>query len=659
VGGALLGAGVLLLVGATALLLALALGIAGRGLLALAVYVLGFAEIVALALFLSLFDAFSRSVAVAAVALVFVGALALAWWRRTFPPAAIWRVQLAAVPGPVLFLSVVVALAAAYVLALIVGTAPNGWDPLNYHLARAAFWVQSHHIGYVRDAYDQRLNFNPPNAEIGDAFLLDVTRAERSAGLPQFFAVLFCGLGVYAFARRLGRDRPSAAFGALLFLLAPIVLLQASGAKNDVVVASFLMVAAVFTVGRTNGELVLASLATALAVGTKFTAAYGLVVLAALVFVATSSQRLLRLGAIATGALAGSYWYVVNAHETGMLLGDQSGTGTLTAPFQPKPNLLTLYGDALDTVDLSGARGKDILVFAVVALVLAAAMAFRHRRKEAAVAAILVATPFVLLPLAKVGRSGFVHLYNGLGKPPGYLAIGDDITSSATVASDTASWFGPAGFLLVTGFAVLILQRRGRRSSRLVALTPLVWLAMVALTLTYHPWQGRFFVFPLALAAVLWGKVLSRSATAWGISVLAATTAFLALVHYAEKPSGLRLFEPTNGPSVWQMTRAQVQSQHDPPLERVLQFFDESVPAHTSIALALGPNEFAFPFFGPQLTRRVVLVPDGSTARDLGAAWLYADTQRAAGIDKTCWEPRLASDRGVVFQRAIACDASG
>jgi hypothetical protein len=657
VGGALLGAGVLLLVGATALLLALALGITGRALLALAVYVLGFAEIVVLSWFLSVFDTFSRGVLVAAVALAFVAALALGWWRRTLPHAGTWKVRFVAVPGPVLFLSIVTAVAVAYVFALIVGTPPNGWDPLNYHLARAAFWVQSHHIGYVRDAYDQRLNFNPPDAEIGVAFLLSVTRAERAAGLVQFFAFLSCGVGVFAFARRLGRDRASAAFGALLFLLAPIVLLQASDAKNDIVVGSFLVGAAVFLVGGTRGELVLAGLATALAVGAKFTAAYGLLVLVALVFVAARSQRLLRLGTLAAGAVGGSYWYLVNAKETGMLLGDQSGTGTLTAPFQPKPNLVTLYGDALDTIDLSGARGKDILVLGVAALLLAAVTAYRRRWKEAAVGAVLVATPFVLLPLAKLGRSGFVDLYNGLGKPPGYLAIGDDVTSSATVASDTASWFGPTGFLLATTLAVAIL-RRGRQSLLLVALAPAAWLVMVALTLTYHPWQGRFFVFPFALAAALSGIVLTHRGAAWGIGVLAAVTAFLSLVHYAEKPSGLRLFEPTESTSVWHMTRAQVQSLHDPPLEPVLQFLDESVPSHTSIALALGPNDFGFPFFGPHLTRRVVLVPNGSSARDVGAAWLYADAGRAGQIDKACWEPRLESDRGAIFQRTVACGLS-
>src|SRR5262249_34173408 len=213
----------------------------------------------------------------------FVGAAA-AWMLRGAPRASHSRPKLAS-PTALLVLAAIAMVALGYVFALIVGTPPNGWDPLNYHLARAAFWMQRHHIGYIADAYDQRLNFNPPNAEIAVSTALALTRNERAAGFVQFFALLACGAGTFALARRLGRTPSQALVGALLLILTPIVLLQASGSKNDVVVASSLVAAAVFVVGRTRVELLLAALATALAIGAKFTAAYGLVVLLALAIV--------------------------------------------------------------------------------------------------------------------------------------------------------------------------------------------------------------------------------------------------------------------------------------------------------------------------------------------------------------------------------------
>jgi hypothetical protein len=657
--GALISIAALLLVAATGCLVALSLGIARRGELAVAAYVVAFAEVVGLALFLSAFDLFTRGSLFGGLGLVFIGALA-AWWLRGAPrPRS--HSEHARPPTVVLTLAAVAALAVAYVFALVVGTPPNGWDPLNYHLARAAFWIQSHHIGYIPNTYDERLNFNPPNAEIAIASAFGLTKSERAAGFVQLFALLACGAGVFALARRFGRSAAEASFGALLFLLTPIVLLQSSGSKNDIVVASFLVAAAVFAVGRTRNELVLLGLASALAVGAKFTAAYGLVVLLALALLARPpSSRWWRCLAIAVGALAGSYWYGVNLHNTGQFLGDQSGTGTLTAPFQPKPNLVTLYGDSVDLLDLSGAQGKDILLFVVAAIVVAGGLALRRTRLSAAIAAgSVVAAVLLIHPLSDAGRSGLLRLYDALGNPPGYLAEGDPATASPTIASDTASWFGPIGLPLIASMAVVttvLFRRRSSTSAELVAAyAPVAWLLLVAVTLTYHPWQGRFFIFPLALSAVLWGVAVRARPLAWSLAAVASVTALLSLVHYAEKPSGARLLGSTNARSVWRMPRSDVQSTHDAALVPVWRYLDEQVPDAASLALALGPNDFGFPAFGPHLSRHVVLVPSGSSARETRADWLYANAQRSSEIDATCWVPRLTSERGTVFERAREC----
>jgi Dolichyl-phosphate-mannose-protein mannosyltransferase len=656
--GGLLGILVLALLGATGLLIALILpgrGIAQR---ALAAYVVAAAEAVALSFFLSAFDAMTRGTLIAGAILLFLAALA-SWQLAWAPHPVSLRASFVHVSpsAPGLVLGAIVAVALAYVFALILGTPPNGWDPLNYHLARAAFWVQAHHIGYIRDAYDQRLNFNPPNAEVGIAFLMGVTRDERAAGLVQFLAALSCAVGVFALARRAHLSRAQAAWGALLFVLLPIVLLQSTDAKNDVVVASFLVAAAVFILDDTTASLALAGVATALAVGAKFTAAYGLVLLAALALLAPT-RRLwpLRILTIAAGALIGSYWYLVNYHETGHLLGDQSGTGKLTAPFDPAANVVTAYGDALDTLDLSGAQGKFILLFVVAGLAVAAAT-IRHGKRLAVAAGAVVMSPLVILVLSEhVGRPGLLHLYDLVGKPPGYLAVGDGVSSSPTTASDTASWFGPLGLLLVTTTAVATAYRvrhgRTHRWTLVLALAPFAWLVLAALTLTYHPWQGRFFIFPVALSAALWGGLLVNRAAAWTAVALVCTTALLSLAHYVEKPVGLG--SPV---SVWKMPRWELQSSHDPPLGPLLRFVEENLPAHASVGLALGTNGFGFPFFGPHLSRRLVLVPTNSSGRETETGWLVADAQRTSQIDGTCWRVLFHSDRGAVFRRTAECSA--
>jgi hypothetical protein len=656
---------VLLLLAGTGLLVAAMLRLPTLSEAVLAAYAAVFAEVVGLSLFLSLFADLTRGALIGGVAAVFVGAGAV-WLLRGTPRLTLpdWRSLVHELRRPeLLVLAVVVVLALAYVLALIVGTPPNGWDPLNYHLARAAFWVQSGGVGYIDGAYDERLNFNPPNAEIAIAFLLGVTRNEVSAGFVQFFAALACAGGVFVLARRYGLDRAASIFASLLFLTLPIVLLQSSGAKNDIVVASFLVCATVFVIGRSRSELSLATLSLALAVGTKFTGAYGILVLVALAWVAPPRiDRARRIAALAIGLIAGSYWYWVNAFETGHLLGDQSNTGTLTAPLHPRENLLTAYGLLVDFFDVSGAQGADIWLYVIAAAVVGAGLIALRARPRWVIAGALaaVASPLALAAFSQeVGRPLLLHLYGWLGRPHGYVAVGDAVSSSPRTASDTASWFGPVGFLLVLGAAAaaIVLVRRGSlpRLALMAALAPTAWFVLVALTLTYHPWQGRFFVYPVAVSAGSWGLVCRTRATAWSATALAALTAFLVLVHYVEKPSGLQVLARTDDRSVWHLQRWEIQSQHDPPLAPVFRFLDENVPEHDSVALALGPNDFGFPAFGRHIARKVELVPFGSNGDDLKATWLYANAQRAGEVDTACWHAELESERGAIFRRAASC----
>jgi hypothetical protein len=659
--GPLLGLLLLALLSASGLLVATALRIRRPAELIVAVYIVASAEIVGLSLLLSPFDAFTRGALLAGLVALCAAAFAVWVLVGAHRPPSLPRLPrtIAHRDGPLLVLAIGVVLGLAYVVALIVGTPPNGWDPLNYHLARAAFWVQSDGVGYISDAYDQRLNFNPPNGEIGFAFVLALTRDENLVGFVQFFAALAAATGVFAIARRIGLRRREACFGALAFLSLPLVALQASGAKNDLIVGAYLVAAALFLLSDSPLEISLGCIATALAAGTKFTAAYGLVILLALVLLAPHrARRRLGVAALVFGALVGSYWYVVNAHETGRLLGDQSNVPGLTAPLHPPENVLTAFGALVDTLDLSGARGADIAFYAIAALALALILTSWRQRGIGALA--VGAAPLLFLLVSEhLGRPALLHLDNALGHPKGYVGTGNP-AASPTIASDTASCYGPAGLILAIG-ALLAAVRLARRrllppTAVVVALAPVAAYVLVSLTLTYNPWLGRFLVFPIALSATLWGLALRSSTAGWAAAALATVTLSLSLVHYAEKPSGLRLLDRGAGrASVWTMARWQVQSQHDPAIGPVFEFLDKDVPRSTTIALALSANDFGYPAFGPNLDRRVELVPFGSDARAVETDWLVASRERVTEIDASCWRDAFRSDEGSVFRRSAGC----
>jgi len=661
------------LLGATGLAAAAALRVTRIAELLLAAFLLAFAEIVVLALVLSPFGALRRPVLLAGLTLLFVAAVAF-WWRRgrPLPPAS--RLGFVLRSPPLATLALVVGLALAYAVALVVATAPNTWDSLVYHLTRAALWRQDGAIGYVEEPFDDRLNANPPNAEIALTFVLELTRDERFAGFVQLFAALACVVGAYALSRRVGLAALEAAFGALLLLTLPIVVLQASTTQNDLVVAALLLAATVFVVGQSRAELGLAALATALAMGTKVTAVFALPLLCAAALAGEPrAARLGRLAAVGTGAAAGSYWYLVNLGESGRLLGDRPDTDLL-ALGELRENFLAGFARILDAFDLSGAErtdrfvlpeltDSDVLAYVVAAVVLAAGLVAaslvtrRPAWRVGLAAGALALVPLLVAPAGYGLWRVFAKAHDVVGGRNEALPAGE--WPPQTTASESLSWFGPLGLVLVAGAAIASLVFYRRRALPALALVlagaPLASLVLFSLTIEYDIWQGRFFVYPVALSAALWGLALRAAPLAWAAVAIGATTVFLSFVNSLEKPAGVQLFADRSTESVWELERWEVQTLLRPNLAPVLRYLDERVPEDASIALALGEDDYAYPAFGPQLEREIELVSRGEQP---DAEWLVAGPERADQIDATCWRTRLESEGGTVFERSEAC-ASG
>jgi hypothetical protein len=676
VSGALLGVLVFVLVASTGLAVAASLRLDSLGKLFLAAYVIAFAEIVALILLLSPIGAVQRPVLLVGLAVVSAVAIGL-WWRegRPWPDGpkveSTWAVVRQS--PPLALLAFVVASAFGYVVALVAGTPPNSWDSMTYHLARAAFWRQDGGVGYIADAYDGRLNANPPNAEVALTFVLELTREERIAGLVQFTAAIVCSLAVFVLARRVGLPAREAALGGLLFLTLPTVVLQASTTLNDLVVASLLLTAIVFVIGSSRREIGLAFLATALAVGVKVTAVYGLpIVLAAALLVPPKTSRIARIAAVVAGTLVGSYWYVVNLVETNELLGQRPDTDVL-AVLSLEENLLAAVARILDAFELPGAEGTrafvlsgilhaDVLLYVAVAamltagLIVASFLAHRLRIRAALLAGALAVVPLAIPSVSYLVWRGYSKLHSVLSAPDDPLA-GE--WPPQTTASEGFSWFGPLGLLLVmgVGIATVILVRRRSLPvlALLLAAAPLAWLVLVSVSIGYDAWQGRFFVFPVALSASLWGILLRRPPFAWASVAVGATTVALVLFNSLEKPSGVQLVADTTAGSVWGRDRWDAQSLHNPPLAPVLWFLEERVPKEDAVALALGEDDFGYPAFGPHLERHVELVREGSRGRGVRATWLVANPRRSPDIDTACWRVALDAPGGWrVFRRALA-----
>ena len=295
------------LAAATAAMAALAAGVRGLVAAALAVYVLGVAEVTALTEALSLAHGIGRWQYLAGQ-LALLGAAAWWWDRRGRPLPA--RPALALRGSPlVLALGVVVGLALAYEAFVVLATPPNTWDSMAYHLPRAAEWYQRGAVEFLPDAHTERMNAFQPGAEIQILYTFALARHDLLAELPQWLGQLAVLAAVFGIARRLGSARPAAAFAALLTATLSVLALESVTTQNDLVVA-------------------------ALAAG--------------------GVPRLARVAGATAAALLliGSYGYVLNLIQTGSLLGDAAENTTL----QPERT----FGGTASTVGRVGYRLVDL-----------------------------------------------------------------------------------------------------------------------------------------------------------------------------------------------------------------------------------------------------------------------------------------------------------
>lgn len=621
------------LVSVTALRLAGALRLASPVSLLLAAFCLAWAEIVVVAFALSpgarLTPAWILGVlAVLAVATSLATRGRVAEVRPTLAAGLSALAQ--ALREPVnAVLGVAVALAFGYAIVLGLATPQNDFDTIFDHLWRAGLWFQNQALGYPDCACAPYVNAYPPVGEIGPALTMTLGRADRYVALPQAASLVAIVVGVSGLGRRVGLERPRALMGGLLVGTLAVFALQVSTAQNDLVVAAFLVAAALFLLDRQPASPWLAALAVALAVGTKVSAPFGLPLLVVVALLGRPTVgRWWRVGAVVLGTAAGSAWYWVNRHQTGSFDG---GFPEIPVDHGLVPSLARVSRFGIELVDVAGARGADLYLYALAGVIAGGAivLASRGSRRSALGAGVLAAlvalAPLALPETATLLERAHVKVFTALGRDDvAYVDIGRDIRRSAA----NFSWYGPLGSLLLAASMVftVVLARRGRldRLAVVFAFAPAYWLVAFGVTLYYQEFAGRFFMFPVALAAATWGLALAWRPVAWGIVAIAVTAVGLALLNDTKRPSGLRLLEPDTPRSYFTTPRWAGQGD-EARAAALTRFVDETLPHDTTVALAITPSDPGYVLFGPGLDRRLVLI-DEETRDVPEAEWAFSSS---------------------------------
>ena len=556
-----------------------------------------------------------------------------------------------------------VAAGTAYVVALAFATPPLDFDALLYHLPRAALWRQEHAVGYIAGASDPRLDGNPPGAELGVLATLVLWGGDRFVALPQLVALGTCCLATLGTARRIGLDRGQALFGALLVATLPVVAVQAATAYNDLVVAAFLATAAYATLGRTRADLVLLALSLGLALTTKFTAIVALPLLVLLAAVgAPRSRRAALLVSGACGLALGSTWYVINLVETGKLDGGLSADADQRQPLALLEVATTLRRHLYALLDFSGMRSVGltalfgITALAVLAVGLVAAARGRSRR---AVLLALGAAAVAFLPraLVEAGRTAACAAGSRPGSCSGAATSRTPMRRwQPQTASDAGlSWYGPLGAILVGAALVLAVVGLRRRSTGwttvVLASAPLLLVGILALTVTWDPWRGRFLAFSILLSAATWGLVLPHRWLAWGTVAIALVTLPLALLDTYGRPAGFGWLDQDR--SVWSESRPALLAWRQSgsgsvPVGRLL----DAVAGGATVAIAPLPGDLVYPLLDPEGRRRSVLVPIDGGRVPSAATWLVVAP--GSRVERCGAWSVVSTTRGWLVQRRTA-----
>jgi hypothetical protein len=128
---------------------------------------------------------------------------------------------------------------------------PNTNDAMTYHMPRIVHWLQNHSVGFY-STHEFRQLQSPPWAEYAMLQLHGLSGSDRFDNFVQWVSLLGSAIGASLVAQFLNAGVRGQMLAVVLSVTIPEGILEASGAKNDYVLAFWLVAAVWFAVSFRN-----------------------------------------------------------------------------------------------------------------------------------------------------------------------------------------------------------------------------------------------------------------------------------------------------------------------------------------------------------------------------------------------------------------------
>jgi 4-amino-4-deoxy-L-arabinose transferase-like glycosyltransferase len=204
-----------------------------------------------------------------AVAWTAVLLAAIAIRRKILPAESLW-------PGWINTLLIAAILGITLLLFVTaIASVPNSTDAMAYHLPRIIYWMQAGNVAFFPTSYLNQIMLQPM-AEYAMLHTYLLSGGDEFVNLVQWLGCIGSIIGVSLLAQALGAGPRGQVIAALFCATLPNGILQASGAKNDYLLALWLVSTAWLAMewvrNNRQRDLLLLSIALGLALFTKGTA---------------------------------------------------------------------------------------------------------------------------------------------------------------------------------------------------------------------------------------------------------------------------------------------------------------------------------------------------------------------------------------------------